>query len=312
MSFRLFVYYCALCGGGGAFLGWMLGRPVHLRSSILTQGLKGMFLGLAVAWALALVDALGMFSFRRVAVLALRVATATIVGSLGGWLGGLVGQVLYSWKEYDVFLVFGWMITGFLIGASLGVFDLLSGLLRGQDAGAARRKILKGVLGGTLGGIAGGILSLLLLDGWMQLLRSSLTLPPHIEEHLWSPSAWGFVALGVCIGLLIGLAQVLLKEAWLRVETGFRKGREVFLVKPETTIGRAESCDIGLFGDPQIKKLHARIRQEDNHYVLIDEGAGTYVNDDLVHGSRILHSGDAIRMGQSVLRFRERQKQPHD
>jgi len=171
---------------------------------------------------------------------------------------------------------------------------------------------VKGVLGGTLGGIAGGILSLLLLDGWMQLLRSSLTLPPHIEEHLWSPSAWGFVALGVCIGLLIGLAQVLLKEAWLRVETGFRKGREVFLVKPETTIGRAESCDIGLFGDPQIKKLHARIRQEDNHYVLIDEGAGTYVNDDLVHGSRILHSGDAIRMGQSVLRFRERQKQPHD
>ena len=54
MSFRLFIYYCALCGGGGAFLGWMLGRPINLSNNNLTQGLKGMFLGLSVAWALAL------------------------------------------------------------------------------------------------------------------------------------------------------------------------------------------------------------------------------------------------------------------
>ena len=26
MSFRLFIYYCALCGGWAAFFGWMLGR----------------------------------------------------------------------------------------------------------------------------------------------------------------------------------------------------------------------------------------------------------------------------------------------
>jgi predicted component of type VI protein secretion system len=113
----------------------------------------------------------------------------------------------------------------------------------------------------------------------------------------------------VCIGLLIGLAQVILREAWLRVEAGFRKGREVILAKPEITIGRAESCDVGLFGDPQIEKLHARICQDGDHYVLHDEGAGTYVNDEPVYGSRILHSGDAIRMGKSVLRFGERQKQ---
>jgi hypothetical protein len=311
MSFRLFIYYCALCGGSGAFLGWMLGRPINLNNSILTQGLKGMCLGLSVAWALALVDALWMFSLRRVAMIGLRVTMAALVGSLGGLLGGLVSQALYSWREYDVFLVLGWTITGFLIGVSLGVFDLLSSLLHGQDLGPARRKVLKGVLGGTLGGVVGGILSLLLLGGWtrlLQLLGGNL----QVEGRLWSPSAWGFVALGACIGLLIGLAQVILKEAWLRVEAGFRKGREVLLTKLETTIGRAENCDIGLFGDPQIEKLHARIRQEDNHYVLIDEGAGTYVNNDLIHGSRILRSGDAIRMGKCVLRFSEHRKQSHD
>jgi hypothetical protein len=306
MSFRLFIYYCALCGGGGAFLGWMLGRPINLSSEILTQGLKGMLLGLCIALALALVDALWVFSLRRFVSIGMRVATAVMVGSMGGLLGGLVGQALYGWKEFAVFLVFGWTITGFLIGVSLGVFDLLSALVSGQDPGSALRKILKGVLGGTLGGMLGGILSLLLFAVWKRLLGGD----PELAHRLWSPSSWGFVALGACIGLLIGLAQVFLKEAWLKVEAGFRKGREVILAKPEITIGRAESCDIGLFGDPQIEKLHARIRREGNHYLLIDEGAGTYINDDLVHGSHLLHSGDAIRVGKCVLRFGERQKQP--
>ena len=308
MSFRLFIYYCALCGAGGAFLGWMLGRPINLGNEILTQGLKGMFLGLSIALALAMVDSLWVFSLRQVVPIGLRVATAVMVGTMGGLLGGLVSQALYDWKEFGAFLVFGWTITGFLIGVSLGVFDLLSSLARGQDPGAALRKILKGILGGTLGGTLGGILSLLLLRGWKGLLLL-LGGSPDVERHLWSPSAWGFAALGACIGLMIGLAQVILKEAWLKVEAGFRKGREVILAKPETTIGRAETCDIGLFGDPQVEKLHVRIRQEGKRYVLIDEGAGTYVNDELIHGSRPLRSGDAIRLGNCVLRFGERRKQ---
>ena len=58
---------------------------------------------------------------------------------------------------------------------------------------------------------------------------------------------------------MIGLAQVVLKEAWLRVEQGFRPGRELMLVKEETAIGRAEGCDLGLFGDNGVERKHARI-----------------------------------------------------
>jgi hypothetical protein len=306
MSFRLFIYYCALCGGGGAFLGWALGRPVAIHDKVLSQGVKGMLLGLSVALALGLVDALWVFSLRRFVAVGLRVVTAVVVGATGGLLGGLVSQALYGRWAFPAFFVFGWTITGFLIGVSLGVFDLLASLMRGQDPGLALRKVLKGVLGGTAGGVLGGILSLLLYGGWARLLHSN----PEIEEHLWSPSAWGFVALGTCIGLLIGLAQVILKEAWIKLESGFRKGREVLLSKPEITIGRAESCDIGLFGDPQIDKLHACIRLEGNRRVLVDKdsGSGTYVNDERIRGPRPLRSGDAIRLGQCVLRFGERQK----
>src|SRR5205814_3172025 len=56
MSFRLFIYYCALCGGGAAFAGWVAGRVVADSPGLLNTGIKGLWLGLSVALALGLVD----------------------------------------------------------------------------------------------------------------------------------------------------------------------------------------------------------------------------------------------------------------
>ena len=55
----------------------------------------------------------------------------------------------------------------------------------------------------------------------------------------------------------------------------------MMLTKDETTIGRAEACDIGLFGDNAIEKLHARIVQKGNRYLLADDDTpgGTFLND---------------------------------
>jgi hypothetical protein len=304
MSFRLFIYYCALCGGGGAYLGWALGRALAAPSGTLAQGVKGLFLGLAVALALGLVDALGSLSLRRFHAGAGRVLTAVFVGSMGGLLGGLLGQVLYEKSPQGGFFVLGWTLTGLLIGLSLGIFDLMVGVLQGQDPRGALRKVRNGILGGTAGGLLGGCLALALHG----LLGDLLAGKP--VGRLWTPSAWGFVALGACIGLLIGLAQVILKEAWIRVEAGFRPGRELLLTKPEVTLGRAESCDVGLFGDAAVERIHARIHRSGDAFVLSDAGtaAGTYVNDEPLRGPRQLQSGDRIRMGRCVLSFGERRK----
>jgi pSer/pThr/pTyr-binding forkhead associated (FHA) protein len=120
----------------------------------------------------------------------------------------------------------------------------------------------------------------------------------------------GFAALGACLGLLIGLAQVVLKEAWLRVEAGFRAGRELIISRDAVTIGRAESCDVGLFGDNGIEKVHARIVRQDGRYVLTDADTpgGTYLNDERITEPVELRSGDTIRVGRSIIRFQERQK----
>lgn len=285
-------------GGCAAVAGWVFGRLAAPDDPVAQAGVRGLWLGLFVACGLSLVDALWSFSVKQVFSLAARVAVAVAVGCVGGFVGAAVGQLFLGWTDLWAFYVLGWTITGLLVGVSVGAFDLLSQFLSRRDTRGARRKVRNGMIGGTVGGLMGGILSLLL----------NKVFPDQTTGQWWSPSFTGFVILGMCIGLLIGLAQVILKEAWVRVEAGFRPGRQIILSKAETTIGRGESCDIGLFGDATIERLHARIVQEGNRYLLADADTpgGTYLNGDAVSEPTPLHSGDTIQVGKSVLRFSER------
>jgi hypothetical protein len=303
MSFRLFIFYCSLCGAWAALIGWALGRQAE-QGSAFGAGVTGMYLGLLVALALGVVDALWNFSLRQVGQLLLRVLVVVAVGGAGGFAGGFLGQTLYGPTQRSIFLVLGWTLTGLLIGASIGAYDYLVCLIRRRDRRGARRKLLNGLLGGTAGGILGGVLYEFLSDSWTGLFHDKAE-----DAHLWSPSAIGFVVLGACIGLLIGLAQVILKEAWIKIEAGFRRGRELILSKPETTIGRAEACDIGLFGDPSVERLHARIVRQGGSYMLVNVSATIYLNDQPILQPVPLRSGDTIRVGQSILRFGERRRQ---
>jgi hypothetical protein len=304
MSFRLFIYYCALCGGWAAFLAWMIGLVLAPTMPLGKAGIRGMWLGMMIALGLGLLDALWCLSVTRLVQIGMRVGVAVMVGCLAGLLGGILGQGLYGLTGWEVFYVFGWTLTGLLVGSSVGVFELLASAVLQRDFRGSLKKLIKALVGGSVGGLLGGVLSLVL-----KMVFASFFEGKDVES-LWGPTAWGFVALGVCIGLLIGLAQVILKEAWIKVEKGRRPGREMFLTLERTTVGRAEACDIGLFGDNQIEKLHACILQAGNRYYVEDQQtpAGTFVNEQLVVGRMPLKSGDRIRVGDSVLCFKERAK----
>jgi hypothetical protein len=303
MSFRLFIYYCALCGGWAALVGWAIGRILSPEGEVGQAGIKGAFLGLAVALGLGLVDALWNLPLRQFGQILARVGTAVLVGFVGGLLGGMFGQGLF-YVFGAVGFVLGWTLTGFLVGASIGAFQVVSSVIWRSDLSGSAKKLLNGLIGGTAGGLLGGILALLLRTAASKIFTDK------VVDKLLSPTATGFVALGICIGLLIGLAQVILREAWIKVESGRRAGREMILSKEKTTIGRAEACDIGLFGDNAIERLHAQILLAGNRYYLEDAktAAGTFINDQPVAGRVPLRSGDRIRVGNSVLCFRERQK----
>jgi hypothetical protein len=304
MSFRWFIYLCALCGGWAALVGWGFGRAWSSESRVAEAGVKGMLLGLLVALGVGLVDALWNLSLMRPVQVLLRVMVSVLVGCFGGLIGGTIGQVLFGLTDLSAFVIVGWAITGLLIGASVGAFEVLTSLASGQNLRGAVRKVINGVCGGALGGLLGGVFLVLLRGVWGVLFRETPL------EQLWSPSAIGFVVLGMCIGLLIGLAQVILKEAWVKVEAGFRAGRELMLTKNETVIGRAEGCDIGLFGAQGVERQHCRIVQREDSYYLCDDNSpgGTYENDRRSGEPVALRSGDRIRLGSCVLRFGERQK----
>src|SRR5262249_38950670 len=148
------------------------------------------------------------------------------VGGLGGFMGGMIGQLLYLGTQQAAFLLVGWGLTGFLIGSAPGVYEWLSRVARDEESAGAARKVRDGVIGGRLGGILGGLFYLALLGMW------GLAFEGRVDDF-WSPAATGFVVLGACIGLMMGLAQVILKEAWITVETGFRAGRELILTRAE-------------------------------------------------------------------------------
>jgi len=321
MSFRLFVWYCMVGGAWAGFIGWALGVFLPLSTeqtyftSVLRVSLQGMFLGLVVAFGLSFLDATFNVSLRQMGKVIVRVGAAIVVGIFAGLFGGFIGQsLLYVVSQMGtssvnnvlqhIAFVLGWTIVGLLIGISICFFELLTSLLTGKDFGGSVKKVIKCVIGGTIGGIVGGIVA----DAVRTL--GTVVFRDKNPDALWSPTAIGFIAIGACIGLLVGLAQIILKDAWIRVEAGFRPGREMLLLKEKTSIGRGEGSDIALFGDSGVEKTHAFIVLDGGRYYLEDPGSpgGSFVNDRKVEKRTPLKAGDLIRVGKSVLRFNERAK----
>ena len=228
MSFRLFIYYCALCGGWAAFLTWGL-RPGHRPGQPAAgRRLHGdpdrrhprRFVAAAIGFVDAVLNAAGTQRLVRVLVCA-------VLGLLRRGVRRLRRPSCLN-NHLGVPIVVGWMLAGVLIGAGIGgVRHHPGGQVRRGRPSRRMRKSLNGVYGGLIGGLhrRAAVLA----------ARGSSTALPRSGQLI------GLVLLGVCIGLMIGLAQVVLKEAWVKVEEGFRAGREIMLTKDETTIGRAET-----------------------------------------------------------------------
>jgi pSer/pThr/pTyr-binding forkhead associated (FHA) protein len=191
----------------------------------------------------------------------------------GGWRIGQAGNLIY--------LIFGrlvgWSLMGLMLGAGVGL------------ATFSAPNILKGGAGGLAGGFLGGVM----FDLISQITGGGL-----------SSRLFGLSAIGLMIGLFIGLVQELTKAAWLKVEAGRLRGREFRLDKPLAIIGRAEESDVGLFGDPAIAPRHATIQRSGSDFTIKDltRDPGTLVN-----GQRIetapLHHGDLIGVGGYQVRF---------
>lgn len=83
----------------------------------------------------------------------------------------------------------------------------------------------------------------------------------------------------------------------LLVTEGRQPGQRVFVDQPEIIIGRDAQCDL-VIDDRQVSRHHARIRRDDEQYVLedLDSKNGTFVNGQDLDGPHHLQDGDEIQI----------------
>lgn len=191
----------------------------------------------------------------------------------GGWGVGHTGSMVYLIAAR----LAGWTLMGLMLGLGVGLATFVAG------------NLLKGAAGGWVGGFIGGIA----FDAIGALTHAGLL-----------SRLFGLSAIGLAIGLFIGLVQELTKVAWLRVEDGRLRGREYRLDKNLAFLGRAEECEIGLFGDSAVAPQHAQISRQGGEYILKDltRNPGTLVNGQRIE-SKPLAAGDLIQLGNYALRF---------
>ncbi len=76
---------------------------------------------------------------------------------------------------------------------------------------------------------------------------------------------------------------------------------------PSLWIGRSPSADVHLGWDTEVSSLHSQIEVVRDECTLVDEGLsrnGSFVNGERVSGRRHLRDGDTIRVGQTLVLFR--------
>lgn len=289
MSLGRLVFYSAVLAGWAAFAAWLLAEFGVLGR--LPEGVApvavGAIVGAAIGAAVNLAAALGGGGF---ASLGLRGLIGFFGGAVGGCLGTALGNLVYGVGAESGA---GWILRGvgwMLVGLGIGVIEGL------QERSIA--KIRNGLIGGALGGLAGG----LLFDPLAGMVVSATGM---------SSRATAFVVLGLAIGGCIGLAQVVMRQAWLTVVDGYRPGRQLLLSRPTTIIGRAEHLPLPLIGTmnaglaPEQLSIH---RQAHGGFVLEDLAGGgmTAVNQQPIRGPVSLRDGDLIRVGPNSIRFNER------
>lgn len=280
MSFSRLVYYSAVIGGWSAFVGWLLSEILFHggTSGRLPLAAIGALVGAAIGSGLNLVAGSTNLHWKQ---LVLRLIPGIIVGGIGGMIGILVGDVLYTTLRLPRAL--GWLMMGLGIGLVEGITEQSS------------QKLRNGLIGGGLGGLLGGIL----FDPLANMIHSGTGMTSR---------AAAFVILGVCIGILIGLAQVILKEAWLSVIDGYRPGRQLVISKTVTFLGRGDHLQLPFMGpaNQSLEREHIKItRQPDGTFVAEDNQSkqGSLLNSKPLQTPTVLADGDVLKLGTNFVRF---------
>ena len=256
-----------------------------------------------IGLAIGAVDGIGCHLLRRAMVAG---GIGLVVGFIGGFVSGFLANIAYApinalamKQEGDS--AAGLTTFGFLIqmgGRSLGW--CLAGMAMGLGQGIALRSsrlLIYGFLGGVIGGLLGG----LLFDP-IDLLLLGVDKP---SAH-WSRLV-GIVLVGGSVGAMIGVVELLARDAWLRMVEGPLAGKEFLIFKDTMHLGSSPRSELYLFNDKDVAAQHGIIRGvgSDHEIENLCREQPLLVNGSPVTRTRLRH-GDQITIGRTVFVFQRR------
>jgi hypothetical protein len=179
-----------------------------------------------------------------------------------------------------------WTLVGMAMGLGQGI------------ALRSKRLLIYGFIGGVIGGLLGG----LLFDPVQMLIVGKDAPSAHLSRMI------SLTVIGLTVGAMIGIVELLARDQWLRMVEGPLAGKEFLLFKDSMKIGSSPKCDIYLFNDPLVADQHATLRAVGDNTEIENEHRPNPI---LVNGrpaglSRLRH-GDQIAIGRTVFVFERRQ-----
>lgn len=283
-------------------------EQVSLQQLAARSAVAGMLLfplvGGLIGLALGAADGVVCRQLRRAA---LGGGIGLLVGLLGGFLSGVIANIVYApltalaMRSSDTLsptlgpLAFALQMSG------RGLAWAIAGAAMGLGQGIAlrsKRLFLYGLLGGIVGGLLGG----LLFDPIDMVVLGRDKPSGH-----WS-RAIGLLVVGGSVGALIGVVELLARDAWLLMTAGPLAGKEFLLFKDTMKVGASPRSDIYLFNDPAVAAHHATLRGvgDECEIECVDRGFPVLVNDRPVRTARLRH-GDRVIIGRTAFTFQKRQ-----
>jgi hypothetical protein len=260
----------------------------------LVAGLIGLFIGSA--------DGLVCRLPRRALLCG---AVGLVVGMVGGFLSSLLANIIYTpLSELARSLAeAGGSMTAVafaiqVVGRSMAW--CLAGSAMGLAQGIAlrsKRLLIYGLLGGIVGGLLGG----LLFDPIDLIL-----LGPDKPSAAWSRLI-GFAVIGLSVGGMIGVVELLARDAWLRMTQGPLTGKEFLIFKDVMKVGCSPRSDIYLFNDPLVAEHHAILRAigDECEVEARQSASPVLLNNRAITRARLRH-GDNVTIGRTSFIFQQR------
>jgi hypothetical protein len=235
-------------------------------------------------------------------------AVGFLVGAVGAMFTTVVAGVVYA----PLTAIATTLMTSELsaIGALGFLLQMIARMLAWACAGMAmglgqgitlrsKRLLTYGFLGGTIGGLLGG----LLFDPLDFIIIGGDRIGADASR------AVGLILIGCAVGAMIGIVELLTRDAWLRMTEGPLAGKEFLIFRDSMNIGASPKSEIYLFNDPAVAATHATLRVIGDEVEITsrDRVHPLTVNQNVVMNSRLRH-GDRITIGATSLVFEQRQR----